>query len=463
MNFNSAGFLVFLPTVVAVYIAIHRRERYRDVFLLAASYFFYMSWNWRYAGLIILSTIIDYGVGRGLTRAQSSSSRRLLLSISVITNLGLLAIFKYYNFFLDVSQQTLTAIGVNVTWTGLNVLLPVGISFYTFQTMSYTIDLYRGQIDHERDFVKFALFVSFFPQLVAGPIVRAKEFLPQLHQQPRIDRREFNGGLVLLFKGLFKKIVIADLLSALAVDRVFEDPSKFSSWDLYVALCGYAFQIYNDFSGYSDIAIGTARMLGFKLPENFNRPYLAEGIREFWSRWHISLSTWLRDYLYIPLGGNRGSEKRTYMNLFATMLLGGLWHGAAINFVLWGLYHGLLLAAAHALSGRRLVPGVWPRRILCFHFVLFGWLLFRVGNMTTFSAYVNGLVDVSLTTRFSLLFYTVLLAAGLLHLSPRNTIESAMRRIAELPAPVLGCSLAALLLLLWGCTLDTPAFIYFQF
>lgn len=465
MNFNSPSFLVFLPTVVAIYIAVHRRERLRDLFLLVASYYFYMSWDWRYAGLIVLSTLVDYIVGCGLSCTDSAPKRRLLLTVSVTVNLGLLAIFKYFNFFLDVTRETFQVFGIELSWSGIELLLPVGISFYTFQTLSYTIDLYRGQIEHERSFIKFALFVSFFPQLVAGPIVRAKEFLPQLHRGPRVDRSEFNTGLLLVFKGLFKKIVIADLLAALAVDSVFEDPSQFSSWDLYFALCGYAFQIYNDFSGYSDIAIGVGRMLGFELPMNFDRPYLAEDVREFWSRWHISLSTWLRDYLYVPLGGNRRGEQRTYVNLLITMLLGGLWHGAAMNFIFWGLYHGLLLAAAHALKqSQPIVPGVIFRRLICFHLVLIGWLLFRSNDITVFAEYVTGLSSLSSGTKLSGLYFGVLLMAGIIHwLLPSKLVNSAREYLATLPAPILGAGFLSLLILYWACSLDTPRFIYFQF
>ncbi len=464
MNFNSASFLIFLPTVALIYLLIHRRERPRDLFLLVASYYFYMSWNWKYAGLIAFSTVVDYVVGLGLHSKNTPGARRLLLVISLTANLGLLAVFKYFNFFMEVSGRTLSLFGLEIAAHHLNVLLPVGISFYTFQTMSYTIDLYRRKIPYEQDFVKFALFVSFFPQLVAGPIVRASEFLPQLHREPRINREQFNSGMALVFQGLFKKVVLADLLAALAVDDVFANPGAFSSWDLYFALVGYAFQIYNDFSGYSDIAIGSARMLGFSLPMNFNRPYLAEGMREFWTRWHISLSTWLRDYLYIPLGGNRLGERRTYANLLITMLLGGLWHGAAMNFVIWGLYHGLLLMAAHAMSSRRPVTSLpWLRRLGCFHLVLFGWLLFRVDSLHAFGSYLSGLAEFSAVTALSPVYYSIVLIAALLHVSPVQWVESLRIRLGMAPDLLQGGVYASLLLVYWGCTLGTPAFIYFQF
>ena len=464
MNFNSASFLIFLPTVVLIYLLVRSRERPRDLFLLMASYYFYMSWNWKYAGLIAFSTIVDYFVGLRLDREERPGVRRLLLVVSLTANLGLLGIFKYYNFFMDVTDRTLSLIGFEFSAHHLNVLLPVGISFYTFQTMSYTIDLYRRKIPHEGDFIKFALFVSFFPQLVAGPIVRASEFLPQLHRVPMITRPAFNSGMTLVFQGLFKKIVLADLLAALAVDDVFANPAAFSSWDLYMALVGYAFQVYNDFSGYSDIAIGAARMLGFELPVNFNRPYVARDIRELWTRWHISLSTWLRDYLYFPLGGSRRGEVRTYFNLLVTFLLGGLWHGAAANYVLWGLYSGVLLMGSHAMKDRRpLLKSPWLQKVRCFHSWLIGLLIFRCASPALFKSYVVNLADFSGATVLSPLFYGILALAIVLHAPPRRWASWVRERVATAPDFMQGAVYASLLLLYLSTSLGTPAFIYFQF
>ena len=307
MAFNSPEFLFFFPCVLIVYTLVFHRDRWREVILLVASYVFYMSWNWKYGGLLALSTLVDYSVGRLIASEERPQVKKAILAISLTSNLGLLAVFKYYNFFVDLAAPAVDQFGWNLSWMHHELLLPVGISFYTFQTMSYTIDLYRGEKVLEKDLLRFAVFVAFFPQLVAGPIVRAKQFLPQLRGVPNVTVERFHDGLLLVFRGLFKKIVIADLLATLAIDKVFANPTAYSSWDLLFALYGYTFQIYNDFSGYSDIAIGLARMLGFDLPLNFNRPYLAQNAREFWTRWHITLSTWLRDYLYISLGGNRGS------------------------------------------------------------------------------------------------------------------------------------------------------------
>jgi D-alanyl-lipoteichoic acid acyltransferase DltB (MBOAT superfamily) len=332
--------------------------------------------------------------------------------------------------------------------------------------MSYTIDLYRGEEVLEKDFLRFAVFVSFFPQLVAGPIVRARQFLPQLHVLPNVTVERFHDGLLLVFRGLLKKVVIADLLATLAVDKVFADPSAYSSWDLLVALYGYAFQIYNDFSGYSDIAIGVARMLGFELPLNFNRPYLSQNVREFWTRWHISLSTWLRDYLYIPLGGNRGSWIRVRVNLMLTMLLGGLWHGAALHFILWGAYHGVLLVMSRGASRMNEPSSVYrtvARRIACFHLIVFGWLLFRVQDMQNFTDYLQGLVNLTGGTQLSDVFYVILAGAVITHIAPMREIETAGAWFLARPVPVQAALYATLLLLFCGLTLEAPSFIYFQF
>lgn len=336
MVFNSIEFLIFLSAVLAIYGVVYKNEFARDGFLLLASYVFYSAWYWQYSLLILSSTIIDYLVGRRLAKENCVRRRRFYLIISLTFNLGLLAIFKYFNFFSTVGAEALSVFGLELNAIQHELLLPVGISFYTFQTLSYTIDIYRRNIEPEKSFLKFAVFVSFFPQLVAGPIVRASEFLPQLHKKIKIDSATVNSGLFLIFCGLVKKILIADSLALLVVDDVFEDPSFFSSLDLMMSLYAYALQIYCDFSGYSDIAIGVALILGFKLPINFNRPYLAKDPSEFWSRWHITLSSWLRDYLYVSLGGNRCGTWITGRNLIITMLLGGLWHGAATNFVLGG-------------------------------------------------------------------------------------------------------------------------------
>jgi D-alanyl-lipoteichoic acid acyltransferase DltB (MBOAT superfamily) len=466
VNFNTPEFLLFFPAVLLLYGLVRRRTIARETLLLAASYFFYMSWDWRYAGLLLFSTVVDWGLGLALGRTERAGARRGLLVLSLVVNLGLLATFKYWNFVMESLAWTAASVGGTFTPPLHRLLLPVGISFYTFQSLSYTIDVYRREIPVERSLRRFALFVSFFPQLVAGPIVRAADFLPQLHREPRTGREEFRSGLLLVFRGLFKKVVLADLLAVFAVDAVFADPGRFSSLELLFALYGYAFQIYNDFSGYSDVAIGAGRMLGYEFPKNFDRPYLARNVREFWTRWHISLSTWLRDYLYIPLGGNRGPRWRTTRNLLLTMLLGGLWHGAAWTFVLWGAWHGLLLVVSRAAARRpeEASPArVWGQRLATFHLVLLGWLLFRAQDLATLEAYARGLLAFDLAWRLHPAYLLVLALAVAAHVVSREALDRWSARFLRLPEPLQGAAYAASLLLLCGLSAGGPSFIYFQF
>ncbi len=387
MVFNSLHFLWFFVAVWGLYWALGRQVRLQNFFLLLASYVFYGYWDWRFCGLILASTVIDYGCGLGMERWGSEPGRRKgLLLLSVCVNLGALGFFKYFNFFVESARELLHSVGLGGgDWT-LGIILPVGISFYTFQTLSYTIDRYRGDIPVERNFIDFAFFVSFFPQLVAGPIVRARDFLPQA-AHPREFRWEKQAeGLQLALWGLFKKAVVADNLAPL-VDAVFASEGELGIPVRLLAIYAFTVQIYCDFSGYTDIARGTAALLGFHFPRNFSQPYFAADPSTFWRRWHMTLSTWLRDYLYISLGGNRKGPGRTYINLMATMLLGGLWHGAAWNFVLWGGYQGLLLAVHRWWRGEG--PGTdaapWGLRALrwfvFFQLVCFGWLLFRAQSL----------------------------------------------------------------------------------
>lgn len=384
MSFVSFEFLVLFTTVFAVYWNSSRRTQ--NVVLLAASYLFYGWWDWRFLSLIAGSTLLDYAVGRLLERA-SGRGRRILLAVSVVANLSLLGFFKYFGFFTESFSELLQSAGLGA-WADvptLEIILPVGISFYTFQTLSYTIDVYRGRLAASRSLVEFALYVSFFPQLVAGPIERASHFLPQIQCDRSLTwDRVSRGGFLILF-GLFKKVGVADGVAPF-VDRVFADSGAHGG-EVLAAVYLFAFQIYADFSGYSDIARGVSKFLGFDLMVNFRVPYFSGNPSEFWRRWHISLSSWLRDYLYIPLGGNRRGSVRTYRNLLATMLLGGLWHGAAWNFVLWGAYQGALLCGFRLLGGERggdSEPPLWQRLLkaaIFFQLVCFGWLLFRCDSL----------------------------------------------------------------------------------
>ena len=379
--FSQPLFIAFFLIVFAIHWGL-RGSTARKVWLLAVSYFFYASWDWRFLALIWVSTFVDYVAGRMMARAAPPVSRRFWLITSLVTNLGILGVFKYFDFFATSAARLLTTIGLPTSEPTLALILPVGISFYTFQTLSYTIDVYRRKVAPVDSPLDFALFVAFFPQLVAGPIVRAAEFLPQLREPRRLGRVDVRMCLTLFLFGFVKKACIADHVSQV-VDVVFALPGDFDSLTIHLAVLLYAVQIYCDFSGYTDMAIGCAGLLGYRLPRNFDFPYLSKNITVFWSRWHISLSTWLRDYLYIPLGGNRGGKWFTYRNLLLTMLLGGLWHGAGWNFVLWGGLHGLALVVHREWRERvdQNSPVVkivgWFAPVLCFWWVCSLWVFFR--------------------------------------------------------------------------------------
>lgn len=391
MLFNSGHFLLFFPTVVVLYYLLSHRWRW--LLLLVASYYFYMSWNPAYITLIVFSTVVDFIAGRRMSRQNSRSKRRPWLWLSLAANLGLLGFFKYYNFFIENINHL---DGADLQY--MKFLLPVGISFYTFQTLSYTLDIYRGEIKPEKHFGRFALFVSFFPQLVAGPIERARNLLPQFRHKVEFSLANFTSGGKRIIWGLFKKVVIADNV-AILVDHVYANPEDFGSTSLLVASYLFAFQIYCDFSGYSDIAIGAARILGFDLMENFRTPYLARSIREFWGRWHISLSTWFRDYVYIPLGGSKVGMARWQINLLIVFAVSGLWHGAAWTFVVWGVLHGTYLMLENLVNRRSWFAGYmqnngvakWFGIFVIFHLVVLGWIFFRAENMDDAWAVISGI------------------------------------------------------------------------
>jgi alginate O-acetyltransferase complex protein AlgI len=475
VNFASKNFFIFLPIVLLVYHFLPTRQhKYR--FLLAASWLFYMSWNPWLVWVIIFTSVIDYAAGLLIEAGSTTASRRAWLLLSIVTNLGFLAVFKYTNFFLANGLALSRELGWPVSdWT-VRIVLPLGISFHTFQGISYTIDVYRRKIPAVRQFVDFALFVAFFPQLVAGPIVRAVEFLPQMATPPRVTPLQLVEGLHWFLLGLFKKVFLADRLAQFA-DPVFAQPWSYDATTHHWAVLAYAAQIYCDFSGYSDMAIGCAKWFGFELPQNFNFPYLAASITDFWRRWHMSLSTWLRDYLYIPLGGNRGGSLRTYVNLLLTMTLCGLWHGANWNFIAWGIYNGVLLtihrAFDRAVTGRpwmdRLrgnpVYGLLSRAatVIC---ILFGWVLFRAENWSSCWLFTRSLAGwPALNPSTHQLPAWVPVLVGMVAL---GHIFSALRGqrcgVLGLP-PVLraGAYVAAVFLLVAFGPAATKAFIYFQF
>lgn len=388
MLFNSLAFLAFFPAVLAIYFSLP--VRLRNVGLLLASYFFYGCWDWRFLGLLALSTVVDFYCARWMDASDSPKYRKRLLWVSLSVNLGLLGIFKYFNFFAENFVSLLQALEFDVNLRLIKVLLPVGISFYTFQTLSYTIDVYRRQLKPTDSILDFAVYVSYFPQLVAGPIERASNLLPQLSQDRPFHREQFVDGIGLIATGFFKKIVIADRCALLANTAFTSEAMPYPGMQNWLFLYAFAFQIYGDFSGYSDIARGVSKMFGVELMLNFGKPFLTTNPAEFWRHWHISLSTWLRDYLYIPLGGNRGGPAKMYRNLMVTMLLGGIWHGAGWAFVIWGIYQGVLLIGHRLLRGA--IPNPKQRLVallvnscklfVFFHLVCIGWLLFRCGALT---------------------------------------------------------------------------------
>jgi D-alanyl-lipoteichoic acid acyltransferase DltB (MBOAT superfamily) len=383
MLFPTATFAIFFLIVLPLnWLLMPNQPRWR-IFILAASYIFYGWWDWHYTLLLALSTVGNQFAARAINATESPRPRKLLLWVAILGNLGALGYFKYYDFFLSSAQNTLNEFGVDYTPTIIGVALPVGISFFTFQALSYVIDTYRG-IVKPTSLMRFAVYLSFFPHLVAGPIVRASEFLPQL-TRPRDPRRiDASRAYFLILGGLFKKVVIASYLGSNIVDPVFGAPDQHSSLEILIAIYAYAVQIWADFSGYTDIAIGVALLLGFQFPQNFDSPYTATSVQDFWRRWHMTLSRWLRDYVYIPLGGSRGGSLKTYRNLLLTFLLGGLWHGAAWRFVIWGAIHGTALSVERMFrerAGASPRPDTatrrWIRRFVTFQVVCLAWVFFR--------------------------------------------------------------------------------------
>jgi D-alanyl-lipoteichoic acid acyltransferase DltB (MBOAT superfamily) len=388
MVFNSLHFLWFFVVVYALYRVLpHRAQNW---LLLVASYYFYAAWDWRFLGLLLASTMVDYSCARLIERTSEVRRRRWLLVLSLAFNLTLLGFFKYFNFFADNLHTVFGALGWRLDFVTLRVLLPVGISFYTFVTMSYVIDVYRREIPATRNLVDFAVFVAYFPHLVAGPILRASRLLPQIHNPRTITSDQMRDGAWLVAWGFLQKVFVADNLAGVA-DAVFQPGTHHSGINVLVGVYAFAFQIYGDFAGYSNIARGISKLMGIELLENFRFPYFVRTPQEFWRNWHISLSTWLRDYLYIPLGGNRGTWWQTDRNLLITMVLGGLWHGAAWTFMLWGVYHGVLLiayrSAARTAVVREWLLGPSPlARVagwaVMFHFTCYGWLIFRARSVS---------------------------------------------------------------------------------
>jgi D-alanyl-lipoteichoic acid acyltransferase DltB (MBOAT superfamily) len=476
MLFNSVAFAVFLPVVYVLYWALPgKHTRARNSLLLLASYFFYGFWDWRFLSLIFLSSLVDYWVGLGLAgEDRSPRARRALLVTSLVVNLGLLGTFKYFGFFVESFGELVSSFGLQPHLPSLRLVLPVGISFYTFQTLSYTIDVYRKEIPATRDALAFFTFVSFFPQLVAGPIERARDLLPQFLTTRHFDSEGSRDGLRRILWGLVKKVVVADNLAPF-VEAAYSSPTA-GGVALWLATVFFAVQIYCDFSGYSDIAIGTARLFGFKLTRNFAYPYFSRDIAEFWRRWHMSLSSWFRDYVYIPLGGSRVSSARRVRNVLVTFTVSGLWHGASWNFVIWGFLHGLyyvplLLSGKQqrhrdeGVASRRLLPtsGEVLRMVTTFVLVLLAWVFFRASTLGQALSILGRMLlmapgDAALTFAPIAL---VLLVLGLewIQRTREHGLEIALRPVWMRWSAYYSM---LLLLLLLGSTGHVP-FLYFQF
>ncbi len=382
--FNSSFFLFYFLFVLAIYQLLYKHKVSRVLFFtLCSLYFFYKACGW-YVSFIVIAAVIDFNLSNAIYKLNDKYKKKLLLIFSVLINLSLLAFFKYTDFFIEIINDLKLG---NIQ--PLNLVVPIGISFYTFENLSYTVDVYRGKFKPVSSFLDYCFFLSFFPKLVMGPIVRAADFVPQIRQDIHISAADVSKGLYLIMAGLFKKVVISDYINVNFVQYVFDDPSRHTGAECLFAVYAYAMVIYCDFSGYSDMAIGMGKWMGFDININFDSPYQSKNITEFWRRWHISLSSWLKDYLYIALGGNRKGNVRTYINLLITMLLGGLWHGASFNFIIWGGLHGLALAAHKMIAQAKFKMPSWLSLIITFHFVCFCWIFFKSKSFDTSSAIIS--------------------------------------------------------------------------
>ncbi len=472
MLFNSLAFLVFLPTVFILYWFLLKENKGRNVLLLLASYLFYGWWDWRFLSLIIFSSLVDFLVGKHLANERNPQQRKRLLFISIFVNLGLLGFFKYFNFFIDSFIRSFDFLGVNLNISTLHIILPVGISFYTFQTMSYTIDLYKKKIEPCNDPLSFFTFVAFFPQLVAGPIERASHLLPQFYKKRSFDYSQAVSGLRLILWGMFKKVVIADRLAEY-VNIIYNNPSDHTGFSVILGTVFFAFQIYCDFSGYSDIAIGTARLFGFDLMTNFRTPYFSKTIKEFWGRWHISLSTWFRDYVYIPLGGNRASTSRWITNLMITFVVSGFWHGANWTFVIWGAIHGVVNGIEALNTKFQFLKFKLPtvlQVMLTFSIVCFAWIFFRansfreaiiiIQNSLNFS---EGMNSIRIIPAFDLLILLFLVGfLGTIELVSQSEI-AVTKLFKYQTVRYVSYIILVLLITFFGVFQNKQDFIYFQF
>lgn len=470
MLFNSGTFLFFFTFFLLGYSYLYQNKTLRTFYVLAFSFFFYYKSSGFYLGILLFTIVFDYWIGLNIAKATTKAKKKAWLLLSVFSSLGLLAYFKYTNFILLNLSEIFS-----FKYSAWDIFLPIGISFYTFQTLSYIIDIYRGEIEPTHNFWDYAFYMTFFPHLVAGPIVRAKFFLPQLQQPVVLDKAEINEGFLLIIKGLIKKAVIADYISQYC-DIVFGNPSGFSGVENLFAVYGYSLQIYCDFSGYSDIAIGIAKLMGYQLGDNFKRPYQSKNITEFWRRWHISLSFWLRDYVYIPMGGNRKGVKKQYLFLMLTMLIGGLWHGASWKFVFWGGMHGLGLAIHKyfnsKVNARFFETKLWKAfsLVFTFHFVAFLWIFFRAVDFATAWQMINAIIfnfnaDFIIPFISSKTLWVVMLLVGFAsQFVPLDKNEIISKKFADLPVFLKAALfIITVQLIIQFKSAEVQPFIYFQF
>ncbi|WP_299442363.1 MBOAT family O-acyltransferase [uncultured Aquimarina sp.] len=473
MQFNTVDFALFFPLVFVLYWFVFNRSiKIQNVFLVVVSYLFYSFWDWRFLVLIFLSSAIDFIVA-GQLKTSIGNQKKLLLGVSIFFNLGVLFVFKYFNFFIETFTEVFLLFGRPISYSSVQLILPVGISFYTFQTLSYTIDVYRGRMRPTNDIVSFFAFVSFFPQLVAGPIERASNLLPQFQKIRVFNYSKSIDGLQLILGGLFKKMVIADNC-ALIVNNLFENYTEYSGSTLFCGAIFFGFQIYGDFSGYSDIAIGSARLLGFDLMKNFNFPYLSKNLIEFWRRWHISLSTWFRDYVYIALGGNRVSNSRLIFNILIVFLLSGLWHGANLTFLVWGLIHGIVLICT-IFIGKYAKFGMFLKKQksnvidflrigITFFIVTIAWVFFRAETITEAFGYLDNIFSLSLFSipKGNKWFLLSLMGYMMIEWFQKNREHLLdIRHISSKPIRYIIYYATVFLVFYFGGELQT--FIYFQF
>ncbi|MGB5982879.1 MAG: MBOAT family O-acyltransferase [Nonlabens sp.] len=474
MLFNSFTFLIFLPVVFALFWLFRKQLLLQNILILIASYVFYGWWDWRFLSLIAFSTIVDYLVALQIEKSEAPRIRKLFLILSLVVNLGFLGVFKYYNFFVESFVEAFSSVGIELSPSTLNIILPVGISFYTFQTLSYTIDVYRKELTPTRSLINFAAYVAFFPQLVAGPIERAAKLLPQFSVEKKFSYELARSGIYLIIWGFFKKVVVADNC-AFFVNQIFENTEGRSSVELFLGAVLFAFQIYGDFSGYSDIAIGTARLFGFRLMTNFKFPYFSRDIAEFWRRWHISLSTWFRDYVYIPLGGSRGPKTLQLRNVMVIFLVSGFWHGANWTFLVWGLLHALFFIPLLLQNKNRKNLNssgydfrTFASTLYCFFLVTIAWIFFRAVSVTEALLYIQqiflfGSLDLGIfiqSSKYALLSLICLFGIGCILIIEYGAFTKDREEVNlnKFSALIISC-----LILLLGSFKNQSDFIYFQF